>query len=728
MKHPRLRGWQLIPVLLFSAVAVNAANLAPVAWWTFDNETARDQVSGRLDALTGHHGWAEGVRGRALRSDEFATVIERPASGVPAFTNGGFTVEAWIAPRTFPWNYCPIMTQRDAASGFYFGINYQGQLQLQAAVGGKWVCCESRTALPGLHEGLRFAGEGGDQANTAHFGNARPDPSIPLLKWTHVAGTVSTNGTLRLYLNGEPAGETNAGGGFLPASGEKLVIGRTQEPVLPLFLARPANNAPHFCSFDGLLDEIKMYDRALSSAEVKEEFQGVHPATPQPLQFRRMPTAQDQPGAFGAFYTRFAYDEDWDRTRRFGEDQDVFVRFADNPCTLVCWNGTMYPVFYPDGGNIGQQFEAFETWDKDGCHEAMMDRRSEHSSWRIIENSPACVVLHWRHALVSYNGNYINTDTNTGWSDWVDDYYTVYPDAVYARRTTLWSSTPVSNHSYAQDNSVIQPGLMPWDVYEEEPLTVANLDGQETVMTMGEGNHGPKDATFKGPAVIQRHNFRTKWKPFMIAPPDEAFGGPWTNPEPWPWFLPCWHHWPAAQLIDSDGSITFVENGRPKSSCLTQGWGYGSVHTNAVVITENSLTRFALAGMTDGSAAALASLARSWRQPPTATVTSAGYRSEGYQLGERAYRFARLDTRAPAQLELQVKASPASPLVHPAFVVENWNAPGEIAATWNGRELAREDFRQGFRVTPTGTNLVIWLNRSTETPADIRFAVRPSGK
>jgi hypothetical protein len=72
----------------------------------------------------------------------------------------------------------------------------------------------------------------------------------------------------------------------------------------------------------------------------------------------------------------------------------VFVRFDNNPCTFVCWNGTVYPVFYPDGGNFGQMFEAFETWSDDGCHEAMMDRQSKYSSWRIIENTPARVVIH----------------------------------------------------------------------------------------------------------------------------------------------------------------------------------------------------------------------------------------------------------------------------------------------------------------------------------------------
>lgn len=288
-------------ILLSICQIAHAATVADtsVAWWSFDDGV------GRNDVINGHHELVEGVRGRALRSDEFETVIEIAANSAPQITIGTFTVEAWIAPRAFPWNYCPILTQRSETSGFYFGINYQGQLQLDAALNGKWVRCESPAALPGLNESLRFAGEGGGKKNTARFGDARSNPSVPLLKWTHVAGTLDTNGALRIYINGELAGETNAGGVFVPAAETKLVIGRTTGPVLPLFLARPKANAPHFCSFDGLLDEIKLYDRAFSATEVRASFKSVQPKNPQPLQFRRMPTAQDSPGAFGAFYMRF---------------------------------------------------------------------------------------------------------------------------------------------------------------------------------------------------------------------------------------------------------------------------------------------------------------------------------------------------------------------------------------------------------------------------------------
>lgn len=816
-----IHGGVLLAIGLVAAVEQAAAKPSSfVATWNFDAGNGAEAVSGRTDIVSGPHSYVDGVRGKALRSDEFGTVIHRQAADAPPLGSAGFAVEAWLAPRAYPWNHCPIVTQREGEKAFYFGINYQGQLQLHAMVNGKWMLCESRTALPGLDESRKFPGEGGTPETMADFGDARPDPSLPLLKWSHVAGTLDDKGNLRLFINGKAVEQTvregdaphqpfalkkepdlkiqNAiygvigspelcvdvtakiqqqieGGQLVLMAGNELAgrdpapgkdknlkiiwvldgrgqvdgaaeglsidlgairtkllreaelshaptypatpgitIGRTTKPVLPLFRARSYGNEGSFCSLDGLLDEVRLHRRALSAEEVQKSFAAAQPAVAQPLEFPRMPTAQDMPGNFGAFYAQFHYDEAWDRQRRMGPAQDLFVRFENNPCTFVAWNGTVYPVWYPDGGNIGQMFEAFEVWTVDGCHEAMMDRRSEHSTFKILENSPARVVILWRHALMSRAGTKPNQHPITGWTDWVDDYYTIYPDAVCARRSVLWSSVPVSHHSYAQDNSVLQPGVMPWDVYERESLTVANLQGQETIQTMGKGHRGFKDPSFQGPAVIQRHNFTSRWKPFMIAPPNEVFSGVWTNNASWPWNLPTWHHWPTAQLIDSDGSCLFVNNGRPKSSCLTNGWGYGKVTPNAVEITENTLTRFALCGMTDQPAASLAPLARSWRQAPKAATRSVGFTGGTFSLGEKAYRF--VQTANAADLVIDVAASDGSPLVNPAFVIENWTGP-QPAVEWNGKKLTQgKDCHSGLLVTPKGSNLVIWI-RTTATKA-----------
>jgi hypothetical protein len=212
----------------------------------------------------------------------------------------------------------------------------------------------------------------------------------------------------------------------------------------------------------------------------------------------------------------------------------------------------------------------------------------------------------------------------------------------------------------------------------------------------------------------------------MIAPPQEVFSGAWTNKASWPWFLPCWHHWPTAQLIDSDGSVTFVENGRPKSSCITMGWGYGKAKGDAYTKTENSLTRYSLIGMTDGSAAALAPLARAYRQPPAVSTRSEGFQSEGFSVGEKAFILTRVAGTTASELEVSIAASGDSPLVNPAFVVRNWGGD-PVAISLNGKPVPPGDAcRVGFRETPAGKDLILWLKFATESP--VRLGLRESTK
>ena len=59
----------------------------------------------------------------------------------------------------------------------------------------------------------------------------------------------------------------------------------------------------------------------------------------------------------------------------------------------------------------------------------------------ILESSPARAVVHWRYAPCetrNYAGSF--ADPITGWSDWVDEYWTVYPDGIAVRKQVLWSS------------------------------------------------------------------------------------------------------------------------------------------------------------------------------------------------------------------------------------------------------------------------------------------------
>ena len=122
----------------------------PVAWWNFDSVQARglaDQVSNIQDSVHGNFSLTAGTYGKALKLDGFSTSVTRKSGLVPQLGNS-FTMEAWIAPATYPWNWVPILAQgENGKTGFYFGVGPQGQTGISASVNGVWQSCESEAKL-----------------------------------------------------------------------------------------------------------------------------------------------------------------------------------------------------------------------------------------------------------------------------------------------------------------------------------------------------------------------------------------------------------------------------------------------------------------------------------------------------------------------------------------------------------------------------------------------------
>ena len=87
-----------------------------------------------------------------------------------------------------------------------------------------------------------------------------PEPA-PLGRWTHVAATYD-NDLLRLYVDGVEKGTLRRGGAIRPGGGN-LCIGAYAE-------------SGH-AAFAGVLDEVRVYRRALAAEEVRRCFEVVRP-------------------------------------------------------------------------------------------------------------------------------------------------------------------------------------------------------------------------------------------------------------------------------------------------------------------------------------------------------------------------------------------------------------------------------------------------------------------
>lgn len=657
---------------------------APIAWWSFQDllgnapsaKYVHEPAAKLNDVVDGFPTLSEGVAGNALKFDGLSTHLTRPVDKVPALGDA-FSFESWIALQEYPWNWAAILNQeRDHKEGWFFGISGEGRLGLHVAKDGKWIECNSKSQLP-------------------------------LLKWSHVAGTFDSNVGLKVYINGKLEGEFKATGPITPAQGVNLLMGLSHTKTFPIRTERAYSAS--FLSpmlIDGLLDEVKIYSRALSESEVAQAYSAVQPKVAQPLQFRRMPSGPDGPGEFGAFYTRLNYAPEWERHWRVGEDCDILVRFDESPSRIVFWRGTNYGAAYVSENGLWSGDQSLENNSREtGCYEHMADKKCAFSTAKILESNDARVVVHARYASVGIDGKFLNPDPLTGWGLWSDEYFTIYPDGVSVRHVVAknhngggqWQETIMFN----------QPGSRPEDMVDIKALSLANQKGESHTYSWENGpplkwkEPNSPDRFFHIPADpnIQIVNFRSQWKPYLIFETGvkiEGFGIPPSTDYS---MFPCWNHWPVAQL-PNDGRKAIVSD-RPSHFSLCSSRPV--IHSSG----GNAEAMF-LYGMTDQPIENLVPLAKSWNSAPAGTIQGAGFEGGGFDKSERAYVITRKDAKA-GSFEFTLDATADSPIVNPAIVVKNWgNRPATLSI--DGREIPRgKDFRFGHNKTLDGTDLVVWV-------------------
>ena len=662
-----------------------AQTQGPVAKWSFDKTTGatvRDVVGGTESPIVGVYKHVDGISDGGIRFDGYSTGIICPAEHAPHLSTA-FSVEAWIAVNAYPWNWVPIVDQRkEEASGYLFGIDSFGHLGLQVSVNGTWRFLTSTI-------------------------------QIPLLKWNHVAATFDSAHGMTLYLNGKSVGELSTTGAMLPANDQTLLIGRVREPLLPSQWIHPKYKV--WYSFDGIIDNLQIYDRSLSTTEVADQYSQIQLPAKDPLSYAVLPSGPPGVGPFGAYYATLKYDEMWEASRRVGPDSDVVVRFDEAPIRFVFWQGTNYiPAWVTENGKWYTD-EFMETGGKPGCPdgedcEPMSDKQNRYAHVRILESSNARAVVHFRYGLCEVE-HYIcaNPDPYTGWTDWGDEYYTIYPDGVAVRKQVLWTSNFNTWHEFQETIIINPPGTRPEDNISTDALTFANMKGQTATYSWLKPPtviDRPEDAN------IQMVNLKSKWKPFDIVSPVNPMIKTYTGEKSYSIFE-WWNHWPVAQVKSS--GISAVAPDRPSHSSLShiEGQPYAK--------TSDSMTKITLVGLTNQPASTLAFLAKSWLSPAPMTVHSDGYEGKGYDPTQRAFIVDRKNNAPATNLRLDFRASNDSPLLDPAVVVNNWGNE-KPRLKLNGKLVAWDkDSRCGLIPTIEGTNLVIWLKFQATAPTSLEL-------
>lgn len=644
--------------------------------------------------------------------DGYTSHITRSPDQVPELGQA-FTIEAWVAPGAYPWNWAPIVAQENTVStnsnldeitwpedilanspkeGFFFGISPQGNLGFHIGTD-KWNICRSES-------------------------------KVPLREWSHVAVTFDKNTGVILYINGLETATMKVNGEFDPAENEELRIGMPRQKIEASNPVRAFATLPSWYSFDGILDELSIYDKSLSSSVITEIYASSKPDAEPDLPPRVMPSGPKGKGKFGASYTHLKYFPEWDAQWRLASDPDIVVQFDDSPVRVVFWRGTRYgPAWVMENGMwMGDQsIENFNG--TDGCLEHMLDPRCRFSHVRIIENTDARVVIHWRYLPTSANGNHSQVNPISGWEDWVDEYYTFYPDQLGFRKVVLHSD----GESLWPEEVIglCQPGQRPEDIIELDAMTLANLEGKQHTYSWAENS--PKfrnlgrwelggyihfgDALGEKPNIMMV-NLKSEYKPFQIFELEcnlTCFAHEHRKEVS---HFPWWNHWPVA-MIPSDGRYCQAAD-RPSHFSLA--WASPRPHKGE----NNTYIWTWMYGATQNEIGSLTSLARSWSRPPKLFVKSEGVDGQ-FDSTQRNYVIASSKDEEITNLEFSLQANDESPVVNPAFVIKNWG-DNQIRLKVNGKEISQDKaFRIGHIRRINQYDLVVWLE--LESNSEIEFSM-----
>jgi hypothetical protein len=199
-----------------------------VGWWKFDEGSggvAHDSSGNDNDGtLNGPVEWtADGKLGGAMKFTGPYNFIQVQSSPSLNMTDA-ITIAAWINPS---WTGNNRILQKSSGGG-------DNQYRLLKEWGDNMIF-----HLPGLsNDRLEFVG------------------LPPAGEWTHLAATYDGS-TMRVYYNGVVAGE-QASSGQMGTSDGTLCIGTKHE------------TAPAGDEFNGMLDDVRIYNRALSQSEIKK--------------------------------------------------------------------------------------------------------------------------------------------------------------------------------------------------------------------------------------------------------------------------------------------------------------------------------------------------------------------------------------------------------------------------------------------------------------------------
>jgi hypothetical protein len=664
-------------------------NIEPVLQLTFDEgkgDSTKENISGSRFLVEGNKTlWKKGISGTSLEFDGYKSVVSIPADKAPVVSGGSLTIESWFVLGAYPWNWTPILQQGDG-EGYFLGVDSHGYPGFKVKVDNIW----QQLSIP----------DKPPYTDSNHF---------KLKRWYHLAGVYNKNdGMMKLYLNGKEIASKLIGKGGVQTVNTDVRIGKAKRMLEPTE-GTNMNLLSDF-GFDGLIDELRVYNLPLSLYQIENSFNNYNPGllviNSPDIQNRRFPDPITT-GKFKAIYTYMPYYETWDNMFCFGKYSDIVVGFDRLPLRYIFWHGVSYvPMMVNDSAQwfTNEFCETGFTKDAPGDCEPMSDKGCWDSNVRIIENDGARVVVNWRYRLAEPGHHWANYEEVTGWGDICDWDFYIYPDGVVSKVMRCYSSKPDTWHEWDEQIAVLSEGQHPESVIEKTPImTLVDSAGN---VTNYDWNPDPPNPTYRG-AMIQKIYLTGKYDPFTVQKFDS--GDVYTGERTWYSVFPVWNHWPTAQVNSSGRNASFPDRAS-HSSISHLFWSANLKERGKISFDEKIL----MEGMTDQPATSLTGLARSWLKAPGVNNISGGT-SMGYNQSHRAYSF-KINS---GQIYFEINASDKNPIQNLCFEIRNWKMRLLKAGLKinNVSQVPGPDFRQGVKIDTDGTyTMIIWVALTASKP------------
>ncbi|UCE47072.1 MAG: hypothetical protein JSW47_15870, partial [Phycisphaerales bacterium] len=229
-------------VLVLGLVSNVSAGL--IAHWEFDEGSgtiARDSsAKGHDGSLLGDPQWVAGMIGSgALSFDGTDGLVEVSHDASLSLTDA-LTITAWVQVHDLNTYYFLVCKQPSGTARDNYPGNYEFRTEVNSGA-------------------LQF---GHQETEGEQYTFYTSDSSIAVEQWHHVAVTIAKGDLVEFYIDGVAAGSSEQSTNFGVLNDEPVRIGGRKDG---------------YSFFNGLLDDIRLYDRALSATQIQKLFEGIPP-------------------------------------------------------------------------------------------------------------------------------------------------------------------------------------------------------------------------------------------------------------------------------------------------------------------------------------------------------------------------------------------------------------------------------------------------------------------